>query len=305
MGKIAVVFSGQGAQHSGMGRNLAQNIPESASVFHTVDTIRPGTSELCFTGSADELAETFHTQPCMFAVELAAASALTAAGIRADMTAGFSLGELSALTYARAVTLEDGFRLVCQRGKLMQESSEVVDSGMAAVIRLDAEKVEQLCLRYEHVYPVNYNCPGQISVAGLRTELPDFYKDVKAAGGRAVPLKVRGGFHSPFMAGAARAFGETLGAVKFSRPEIPVYSDYTGLPYKEDYTELLSRQICSPVRWQSMVEHMINVGADIFIELGPGKTLCGLISKINSNVRTFHVEDSTSLKETMEGVSRC
>lgn len=305
MGKIAVVFSGQGAQYRGMGKELAEHSPEAAAVFRTADAIRPGTSELCFTGSDEALAETRNTQPCMFAMELAAAAALSAAGIRGDMTAGFSLGEISALTYAGVVTPEAGFRLVCRRGELMQESAEAVDSSMAAVVKLDAETVEGLCARYGQVYPVNYNCPGQISVAGLRTELPDFMKDVKAAGGRAIPLRVRGGFHSPFMENAARGFGEALAAVTLSRPAMPLYSNYTGLPYEGDYVRLLSRQICSPVRWQNIVERMVEAGADTFIELGPGKTLCGLIAKINPDVRVFHVEDERSLKETVEGVSQC
>ena len=305
MGKIAFVFSGQGAQYSGMGKELYETVPAAAAVFDAAEKIRPGTIEQCFGGSEEALAQTANTQPCMLAMELAAAAALTDAGIRPAMTAGFSLGEIAALTYSKAVTFEEGFRLVCLRGTLMQEAAQKVESGMAAILKLEATQVERLCKEYQHVYPVNYNCPGQITVAGLKEELSEFTKSVKAAGGASVPLRVKGGFHSPFMAEAAEKFKEALVSAAIMEPEIPLYSDCTGLPYEGNYVQLLSQQICSPVRWQNIVEHMIGCGADTFIELGPGKTLCGLIVKTNPNMRVFHVEDCASLNEAIEGVKAC
>jgi len=301
VGKLAFVFSGQGAQYSGMGRELCENIPAAAEVFRRLDAVRPGTSAQCFSGSAEELSETVNTQPCMFAMALAAAAALTEAGVRCDMTAGFSLGEIAALAFSGAVTLEDGFRLVCRRGELMQEAAEKQDSGMAAVVKLQAAEVERLCAEFVHVWPVNYNCPGQVSVAGLREELIPFGEAVKAAGGRAIPLKVKGGFHSPFMAEAAKSFEALLEGYAFSTPQIPLYSDYTGKPYDRDYVRLLSRQICSPVLWQSIIEDMVQNGADTFIEIGPGTTLCGMIGKTAPAVRSFHVEDCGSLCEAVAG----
>ncbi|MDD6188369.1 MAG: ACP S-malonyltransferase [Clostridiales bacterium] len=305
MGKIAFVFSGQGAQYSGMGRELFEQLPECRSVFDKADALRPGTSGQCFTASAEELSETKNTQPCMFAVEMAAAAALEKAGVRADCAAGFSLGEIAALSYTGVVSFDDGFRLVCRRGELMQSDAEKVESAMAAVVKLPAEEVKRICSGLEGVYPVNYNCPGQTSVACLKDKLEELSALVKAAGGRAIPLKVKGGFHSPFMAGAAEAFGEAVRSMNVKEPEIALYSDYTAQPYSGDYAELLSRQICNPVRWQSIVENMIAGGVDTFIELGPGKTLCGLIAKINSSVRCFHVEDCASLEETLKGVGAC
>ena len=145
MGKIAFVFAGQGAQHPGMGQELAEISPAAAEVFQKLDALRPGTSAQCFSGTDEELKETKNTQPCMFAVELAAAAALTEAGIKADRAAGFSLGEIGALTYTGAVDLETGFHLVCRRGELMQAAAEEQPTAMAAVLKLPNEKVEELC----------------------------------------------------------------------------------------------------------------------------------------------------------------
>lgn len=305
MGRIAFVFPGQGAQYPGMGKELTEVSPAAAEVFRMADSIRPETSRQCFVGSEEELRETKITQPCMFTVELAAAAALEEKGIHADMAAGFSLGELAALTYACVVDGSTTFNLVCSRGELMQRAAEAADTAMAAVVRLDNETVEQLCAQFDGVYPVNYNCPGQVSVAGLKEKMPDFSAAVKAAGGRAIPLKVSGGFHSPFMAQAAEDFGKLLEQVDFKNPAVPLYSNRTGRPYEGDMKQLLAKQICSPVRWESIIRHMIGEGVDTFIEVGPGSTLCGLIAKIDRNVRTFSVCDAESLEKCVSEVKAC
>lgn len=305
MGKIAFVFPGQGTQYPGMGKELAAFSPSASAVFRTVDAIRPGTSAQCFSGSAEDLQQTSITQPCMFVTEIATAAALTEAGIVPDMVAGFSLGELSALNFAGVVDLSTCFPLVCRRGELMQEAAEQVATAMVAVVRLDNETVEQVCGEFAGVYPVNYNCPGQVTVALLKEHLTAFSSAVKAAGGRALPLKVSGGFHSPFMNEAAQRFGQLLEGVAFREPKMPLYANCTGAPYGKEIKTLLARQICSPVRWEAIVRHMIASGADTFVEVGPGSVLSGLIGRIDPNVRAFAVSDEESLQKTVMEVKQC
>jgi [acyl-carrier-protein] S-malonyltransferase len=282
-----------------MGQSLAQCSPAAQEIFQMAERIRPGTTQQCFTGTKEELTETKNTQPCMFCVELAAAAALREQGIEADALAGFSLGEIAALAWSGAVSLEEGFRLVTRRGELMQQASEEAESGMIAVMKLAPEQVEEICGQFNRVYPVNYNCPGQIVVSGAAEEMDGVKEAVKAAKGRAVPLAVRGAFHSPFMASAAEGLQETLKDYTFQEPRVPLYSNYTAQPYEGDFRQLLSKQVVSPVRWQTIVENLIAAGVDTFIEVGPGKTLCGLIQKTSKEVRTFHVEDEDTLKATV------
>ena len=302
MGQIAFVFSGQGAQYSGMGRSLCDVSAAARSVFELADRIRPGTSRQCFEGSKEELTVTSNTQPCLYCVDLAAARALVEAGITPSAVAGFSLGEIAALTFAGGADPEDGFSIVCRRGERMQAAAEQADAAMAAVVKLPNETVEELCSRYAAVYPVNYNCPGQLVVAGEKAQLEHLKEDIKAAGGRMIPLAVGGGFHSPFMAPAAAAFEQDLQAFSLRQPVIPLYANYTTEPYAGDIGKLLVSQMQHPVRWQTTVEHMLAAGIDTFVEVGPGKTLCGLIAKIAPGTRTYAVEDAATLESTLAGL---
>ena len=176
MGKIAFLFAGQGAQYSGMGKSLTEISPKAKALFELVDSIRPETSQQCFEGDTAELTQTKNTQPCVFTVDLASAYALEEAGVHADAAAGFSLGEMAALTFAGSFSENEGFSLVCRRGELMQEAAEKYPSAMAAVLKLSDKAVEELCANFPDVYPVNYNCPGQLVVAGGRDHLEDVYK---------------------------------------------------------------------------------------------------------------------------------
>lgn len=287
MGKIAFVFSGQGDQYSGMGKDMAQQYDAAAKIFAVCDKIRPGTSDQCFDGSDQELKETENTQPCLFAVEMAAAQILIEKGITPDAVAGFSLGEVVAMTAAGSADIDTGFRLVIKRGQLMQQAAEKEDTSMAAVIKLTEEQVQEVCSNYDRVYPVNFNCPGQISVAGAADQMKAFAADIKEAGGRALPLKVKGAFHSPFMAGAADAFRKELEDVELKNPEIPLYSNMTGDIYPEELKDTLAEQIRNPVKWEAIIRNMIRAGIDTFIEIGPGQTLTGMIKKIDSTVKTY------------------
>ena len=304
MGKIAFVFAGQGDQYPGMGKILAEQYVCAANGFEMCDRLRPGTLKQCFAGTEEELKETKNTQPCLYAMELAAVKVLEGAGIRPDVVAGFSLGEVVACTAAGVVDEETGFELVCKRGELMQQAAEQFDTSMAAVVKLPQDKVEELCRKFEHVYPVNFNCPGQITVAGLSAEMQAFSAEVKAAGGRAIPLKVKGGFHSPFMREATDAFAIELAKVTLQNPEMTLYSNVTAFPYgtpvqndvsmqsnDRNTAKLLSQQICSPVRWENIIRNMIADGVDTFIEIGPGKTLTNMMGKIDSTVKAYCVSD--------------
>jgi len=302
MGKIAFVFAGQGAQAPGMGKGFFEMSEAAREVFAAADKIRPGTSVQCFEGTEEELQETKNTQPCLYTVEMAAAQAVKEAGIDCDVCAGFSLGELSALTYAGAMSLEDGLRIVNRRAALMQECAEQSDTSMAAVIKLTNEQVEQVCGRFDKIYPVNFNCPGQVTVSGDANEMIAFADAVKEAGGRAKVLKVNGAFHSPYMTPAAEGFSEELDKYEFSAPVKTVYSNFTGAQYHDNIKEYLVSQINNPVRWETIVRDMIENGVDTFIELGPGKTLTGLIKRISSDVKLFNVsvpEDITKIKEEL------
>lgn len=291
MGGLAFVFSGQGDQYPGMGRALYETFDAARRAFELCDELRPGTIRQCFDGTAEELKATANTQPCLFAMELAAAEALREKGIKPDAVAGFSLGEVTAAAFAGFFDAQTGFRLVCRRGELMQREAEKFNTAMAAVVKLTPEQVRQLCGEYPDLYPVNFNCPGQITVSGLASQMPAFAAEVKAAGGRWIPLKVGGAFHSPFMQGAADAFAEELAKAQMQKGSIPLYSNVTAEPYGEDAAGLLARQIASPVQWETLVRNLIASGIGTFVEIGPGKTLINMIKKIDPQVKTFTVTE--------------
>ena len=291
----ALVFSGPGAQYTGMGKDLYENSPAAKAVFDMAESIRPGTIKQCFEGTKEELAVTINTQPCVFITDLAAAAAVAEKGVTIDCVAGFSLGEIAAIAFAGMLSYEDAFKLVCKRAELMDKAANENPGAMAAVMKISPEQAEEICAGFEKAYPVNYNSPAQTVVAASREEIDELCEKVKAVKGKAVKLAVSGAFHSPFMNTAAEGLAEYLKDIDLKEPTIPIYANATAEPYKDDYKMLISAQVNHPVKWQKSVENMIENGVDTFIEVGVGKTLTGLIKKINADVKAVNIENKEGL----------
>ena len=295
MGSVAFLFAGQGAQHPAMGVDLIEASPAVAEVFAIADEVRPGTSEQCRSASKEELSQTENTQPCVFVHDLAAAVALRERGVVPAACAGFSLGEVAALTFAGAFDTRTGFELVCERAALMAAAAERHPGGMRAVIKLDAAQIEDLAAQAgEDCWPVNYNSPQQTVVAGAPDALQTLDVLVKEAGGRAMKVAVSGAFHSPYMAEATEGLAMYIQAGHAPSPLlIPVMANMTAAPYPADpraASEVLANQVSHAVRWVDTLHALQDQGIDTFIEVGPGKTLSGLVKRTLSDVRVYSCE---------------
>ena len=286
--KKAYVFPGQGAQYSGMGKDLYESNPKARALFDKADEILGfKISEIMFGGTDEELKQTRVTQPAIFLHSVALAVAL-GEEFQPDMVAGHSLGELSALTAAGALSFEDGLRLVSARAEAMQKACEVKPSTMAAVIALADEKVEEVCAGIDGVVvAANYNCPGQVVISGEVESVQAACVALKEAGAkRALPLNVSGAFHSPMMEPARAELQKAIEATEFHTPCCAVYQNVDAQPHTapNEIKQNLIAQLTSPVRWTQSVERMCADGATAFEELGPGQVLQGLIKKINKEV---------------------
>lgn len=306
--KIAFLFPGQGSQIIGMAKELCENIPECQYILDRSEEILDmPLKKMMFEGPDELLMQTENAQPCILVASLIALKALEINGIKADYAAGLSLGEYAALIYGEALSLEDGLLLVKERGRIMGTALPEGLGKMAAILKLNHEKLEELLNRASQfgiIEGANFNCPGQVSVSGENEAVEEAVKIAKELGGLGIPLKVSGPFHSSLLEPASEEFYNTLKKANIKNLNKIIYSNVKGLPYKEDddIRDLLKRHIRSSVLFDTTIRDMMDKGVDTFIEVGPGKALRGFVKKINRNANTLNVEDMDSLKNTIEKI---
>ena len=309
MSEIAFLFPGQGSQAPGMGLELAEHFTRAREVFDEADAaLGFPLSKLCFEGPAEELQLTANTQPAILAVSVAAARVLEEKGIRPDYVAGHSLGEYSALVTVGSIELADALRLVRKRGEYMQEAVPVGQGAMAALLGLEEGAVDEICRQAagdEVVSAANLNSPGQIVIAGNRTAVERAVELAKArCARRAILLNVSAPFHCSLMKPAQDRLSVDLDGVSISDPRVPLVNNADAVVVRtaEDVRDGLKRQVTSPVRWTDSMLALRRVGADVFVEAGPGKVLSGLMRQIDREAQTWRAGDLASLEEVVGAV---
>lgn len=302
MKRTAFVFPGQGSQSIGMGQEFYEKFDEARAVYKEAsDALGYDITELCFNGPKEELNKTFRTQPCILTTSIAASKVLQLKGIRPDVVAGHSLGEYSALVAAGVLSLKDAVVLTEKRGHFMQEAVPEGQGLMAAIIGLDREAVDRICMNSTsgYVSPANYNCPEQVVIAGEKLAVEEAIRLAKQEGAkRAIALAVSVPSHCTLMMSASERLGAYMEGVKFHKPEIPIVNnaDAIVLGTVEKIKSSLVRQLNSPLLWEDSIRTIAGMDVEVFVEVGPGTVLSGLIKRIDSNVAIYGVNGSASLE---------
>lgn len=309
MSKTAFVFAGQGAQYVGMGKEIAQQYKASDMIFEQASqSLGFDIKKMIFEGDDETLKITENTQPAILTVSIACLQPLLQNGIKPDAVAGLSLGEYSAHVAAETFSFSDAAALVRKRGKYMQEAVPVGLGAMAAIIGLDKDDVIECCSKasaYGIAEPANFNCPGQIVVAGEKKAVEMVIELSKEKGAkRSLMLPVSAPFHCSMLKPAGEKLAEELAKIQLGDMKIPVISNVTAdyITDKNIVKDLLIRQVSSPVLWEDSIRRMVEDGIDTFVEIGPGKVLSGFVKKVNKELRTFNVEDIESLNKTLSEI---
>jgi [acyl-carrier-protein] S-malonyltransferase len=305
--KIAFCFPGQGSIEAGMGRDIAEAVPEAMDVFAR-GSVASGLDleHLCFHGAADDLVDTAVQQPALVATSLAVLAAVRARGIEPDFVVGHSVGEFAAIAAAGAMTVEEALTLVRERGIAMAEAAAMHPGSMAAILGLEDEVVETLCRKILGVWPANYNCPGQIVVSGENDAVDECCERAQEEGARrAVKLKVSGAFHSPLVARAADRLRPAIEKVRFQEPVAPFMSTVTArVESAQRMGPLLVDQLTAPVRFTQAATELMREGVRTFVEVGPGNVLSGLVKRIDRSVKAVSVNNLASLDKLHEALSK-
>jgi [acyl-carrier-protein] S-malonyltransferase len=305
MTKIAFMFPGQGSMEAGMGREIAEAVPEAMAVFDEAsEAADMDLKELCFYRPVEDLVDTEVQQPALVATCLSFDAALRSRGIRPDVVVGHSVGEYSALGAAGSMSVRDAVALVRERGAAMAEAAKVHPGSMAAILGLADEVVEALCRKISNVWPANYNCPGQLVISGEIPAVDEACEEAAREGARrAVKLRVSGAFHTPLVARAAERLRPAVEKVHLAEGGAAFMSTVTArVEDAQHYRELLVEQLTAPVRFTQAARELVTSGVTTFVEVGPGNVLSGLLKRIDRSVRTLSVYDLKSLDEAAEAL---